>query len=399
MLLRDTLKDIVAIQKEILAKQDVGVRRDLLGSVDLKSGHAVVISGIRRCGKSTALKQLMKDSGDYHYFNFEDQRAINFEVSDFEKLDSIFDENPAERYFFDEVQNVAGWERYVRSKLDEGKKCFITGSNASLLSKELGTKLTGRHLTYELFPMSFAEMLRLTGKMPSLSSFKEYFRKGGFPEYIKDDGNEYILQQLFSDIIQKDIVVRYGLRDVKLIENIALYLISNAGKEFSYTGLKKLFDVGSTNSVTDYVSYFEDSYLLFTIPRFSYSIRKQMVNPKKAYAIDQGLVKSNTISFSEDNGNILENIVFLQLRRKYGQIYYYKEKSECDFLVKEKNRITQAIQVCYKLDEDNKGRELRGLKDAMEQLKINRGVIITMDQEDRIGDIDVIPVWKWLLAE
>ena len=398
MILKDILKDIVNLQKEDLVKQDIGIQRDLIKDLDLKCSHVLIISGIRRCGKSTLLKQIMKKSSKFFYFNFEDQRALDFEVSDFEKLDDIFHElyGGSDIYFFDEIQNVKGWERFVRKMQDLGKKFIITGSNASLLSKELGTKLTGRHLTNELFPFSYSEMLRFFRNNSSLNSFQEYFDNGGFPEYLKYR-NPQILQQVLNDIIIRDVVVRYNLKNSKIVKDLFIYLLTNVSKEFSYNKLKKLFNFGSVNTVISYISYFEETYLLFTIPRFSYSYKKQLVNPKKTYVIDVGLARANSVSFSEDNGRILENIVFLKLRRKHKDIYYFKENNECDFLIKEKGKIIRAVQVCYELNEENKNRELNGLKEAMEEFELKKGTIITLNQKDRFGKIEVTPVWKWLI--
>jgi predicted AAA+ superfamily ATPase len=398
MILKDTLREIVQRQKEELGRQELGVPRELLNSPDSKSSHAAIISGIRRCGKSTLLRQLMKKLNNFYYFNFEDQRLIGFEVSDFEKLDAAFKElyGESKYYFFDEIQNIPGWERFVRKMQDSGKKFFITGSNASLLSRELGTKLTGRHMLYELFPFSFAEMLKLRKKKPSLDSFKDYLNQGGFPEYLKY-GDDAMLQQVFKDILNRDIVVRHGLRNSKLVEQLALYLLANSGKEFSHNKLRKMFDAGSTNTMTSYVSFFEDSYIIFTIPKFDYSYKKQLVNAKKVYAIDTGLARVNSVSFSEDNGRMLENAVFLHLRRKHKDIYYFREKKECDFLVKEKGKITGALQVCYELTEDNKEREMAGLKEAMERFNLKTGIILTLKQKDDFGSIKVIPAWEWML--
>jgi predicted AAA+ superfamily ATPase len=397
MLLKETIRKVVELQSLEVGALDRGTKRDILDSIDMSSPMAIIVSGVRRCGKSTLLRQIMKNNDGYNYFNFEDERALNFDVSDFERLDDVFKEiNPGAKYYcFDEIQNVEGWERFVRRKIDEGKKFFITGSNSTLLGSELSTKLTGRHLTYNLFPMSYTEALRLIGEQASLESFNKYFHQGGFPGYIKYD-NDMMLQQVFDDIVVKDIVVRRGLKDPILVKNLAIYLMTNAGKEFSYNGLKKYFDLGAASTVSNFVSYFEDSYLLFTVPKFSYSYKKQLMNPKKAYAVDHGLARVNSVSFSEDKGRILENIVFLQLRRLYPSIYYFRENSECDFIVKDRAGGMQAIQVCYRLEEDTLRREMKGLIEAMEMTGIRKGMIITLDQEDKFDDVDIIPAWKWL---
>jgi len=398
MLLGERIKEIAQIQEKDFLSQEKGVKRDLLDIIEVNVPRAVIISGIRRCGKSTLLKQLMEKADKCNFFNFEDNRASGFDVNDFEKLDQVFEEiHPGmDCYYFDEIQVVPEWERFVRGKLDHGKKMVITGSNASLLSRELGTKLTGRHLTYELFPFSYSEALRMKGRSPSLSTFNEYVERGGFPEYMLS-GTPDILQQLFRDIITRDIIVRYGLRKAVLVQSLASYLLSNVGSEFSYSKLAEMFGI-TTKSVIDYVYFFEASYMLFTVPMFSYSYQKTIKNAKKVYGIDPGFIKANTLSFTDNNGSLLENIVFLQLRRSHrsDSIYYYKGKRECDFIAADRKKPVQAIQVCYKLTNDNMQREIDGVMEAMDELKIKNGLIITMDQTDKFGEVEVIPAWKWM---
>ena len=404
MLLKETIRRIVISQKEDISSSEYGLERELLSGIDANTPYAIVLSGVRRCGKSTLLRQMMKKTKKYYYFNFEDPRAAGFELNDFQRLEEVFREEygAAEHYFFDEIQNVGRWELFVRSMLDKGKKFVITGSNASLLSRELGTRLTGRHLTYELFPFSFTEFLGMKKEKPSASVFWDYLKKGGFPEFLKYGKNES-LQMLLSDIIARDIVVRHRIKDERKIKAMATYLLTNTGKEFSYNSLKKTFGIGSVNSAIAFVSYFEDSYLLFTLPKFDYSLKKQIVNPKKVYSVDNGLSSANSASFSDDNGRVLENSVFLHLRRQNREIFYFREKSECDFLVREKSKITRAIQVCYGLNEDNKEREIKGLQEAMSKFNLNDGLILTYNQEDRIDlgrkEIKVLPAWKWMLEK
>jgi predicted AAA+ superfamily ATPase len=226
--------------------------------------------------------------------------------------------------------------------------------------------------------------------------------KGGFPEYLRV-GRAEVLQELLNDILVRDIAVRHKIRNIKTIREMALFLLTNVGKEFSYNSLKKTFSLGSTNSVISFVSYFEDSYLLYTIPRFDYSLKKQLISPKKAYSIDNGMSNVNSASFSEDKGRMLENMVSLNLRRRFNDIYYFHGKNECDFLVKEGVKITQAVQVCHELNEDNKDLETNGLKEALDKFKLSRGLILTFNQEDNLEaggrDILVKPVWKWLLHD
>jgi len=402
MILKDTLRNIVKAQRANLDLSEASIEREALKQIEVKIPFVIVLSGIRRCGKSTLLKQLMKRVKDFYYFNFEDTRAVNFEVEDFQKLDEIFLEEYGNKdyYFFDEIQNVQKWELFVRAILDKKKYIIITGSNASLLSRELGTRLTGRHLRFELFPFSYKEFLLLSDKKPNITSFEEYFTNGGFPEYLKLKKSA-ILQELLNDILNRDVAIRHKLRNLKSLREMALYLLTNVGKEFSYNNLKKTFNLGSTNSAISFVSYFEDSYLLFPIPKFDYSLKKQLVNPKKIYSVDNGLTNINSSSFSQDKGKLLENLVFISLRKKYKDIFYFQEKGECDFVIKEGIKITKAIQVCFDLNDENKDREINGLIEALEKFDLNEGIILTYKQEDKfkIKDkkVKVLPVWNWLL--
>lgn len=401
MILKETLRAIVKSQRKDLTESESGVIREKLNDMDLSLPFALVISGARRCGKSTLLRQLIKKKNNFYYFNLEDPRTAAFEVNDFQKLNDIFIEEygKADCYFFDEIQNAEKWELFVRQMLDKKMHFVLTGSNASLLSKELGTRLTGRHLRYELFPFSFKEFLKITKSNASNDSFKVYLDSGGFPQYLKDKRSE-ILHELLNDIITRDIVVRHKLRNPKIVKEIAVYLLTDIGKEFSYRSLKETFELGSTNTAIFLISCFEDSYLLFTVPRFSYSLKNQIRNPKKIYSVDNGLSAVNSASFSEDKGRMLENLVFLHLRKNYKNIFYFREKYECDFLVGEKNKISAAIQVCFDLNDDNRDREIKGLDEAMKKLNLKEGLILTFNQEDELFTsnkrIIIKPVWKWL---
>ncbi len=402
MMLKDTLKNIIETQRWELNAFDPGVERKESNLVDTSLPYAIIISGIRRCGKSTLLHQLLGKLNSFYYLNFEDTRLIGFEAQDFEKLDEAFDElyGEAEFYLFDEIQNIENWEIFVRSRLDRRKKFIITGSNASLLSRELGTRLTGRHVDIELFPFSFEEMLLFGQIKGSADTFDEYLFNGGFPEYLKFR-KPYLLRELLNDILQRDIVARHNIRDSRSLRAMAVYLLTNAGKVFSYNGLRRMFDLGSTNTAISYVSYLEDSYLIFTVPKFDYSLKKQIVNERKVYSVDNGLSVANSASLTRDRGRMLENAVFVALRRSHREIYYFRERGECDFLIKEGNALSEAIQVTYELNEDNKDREINGLLEALSKFDLVGGLILTHSQEDRFTidgrEITVLPVWKWML--
>ncbi len=369
-------------------------------NVKLGSSHVEVISGIRRCGKSTLMDQLKhRYKAGTAYFNFEDPRVHDFDVADFQKLDEVIGQRK-KVYFFDEIQNVPSWEIYVRQLHDRGKKVFITGSNASLLSKELGTRLTGRHLRHELFPFSYVEFLLYKKLKNSQTAFEYYVQHGGFPEYLRDE-NQEILQVLLKDIVSRDIAVRYGIKNTRTLMDITLFLISNVGKEVTYNSLRKAFNVGSANTVSDYLSWLEDTYLLFFLQRFSWSAKNRAVNPRKVYAIDTGMVNANSLSFTKDKGRLLENIIYLFLRQKNFDLSYFREQAECDFVVFEKGKCKMVIQVCEQLHNENKARETKGLLEAMDFFGLKSGIIITQKQKDILEfdkqTIQLIPANQFMM--
>jgi uncharacterized protein len=398
MLSRLTIEQIVDSQKARLIKMNPGLPRAITGFHNLSS-HAFIITGIRRCGKSTLLQQIINASTQkYIYLNFEDPRLAGFDLSDFNRLQEIAEENDIETFFFDEIQLVNQWEIYVRFRLDEGYRIFITGSNATMLSKELGTKLTGRHISRELFPFSYREYLLFTEQHACNESSRTYLNSGGFPEFLKTGMSE-ILMQTFNDIIIRDIALRFNIKNTILMQQLSVWLLSNVGKLFTGNSLRKLFQIGSSASIMEYLSYFSDAYLFFFVPRFSYSGKVQMVNPKKIYCIDNGFIKTNSISFTDDHGRLLENMVFLHLRRTTTEIYYFAEKKECDFVVFQQKKLLALYQVCWQVDMDNIERETNGLKEAMEFFGVNHGYIITANQTDSFilenTTITVLPFYEW----
>ena len=401
MITRQNLVEVIKSQREWISSVERGIIRDQLDEITLKKSFAIIISGIRRCGKSTLLNQILRKQGKFYYLNLEDPRLEGFELVDFNKADEIFHELYGDGgvYFFDEIQNIEKWEKFIRFLADRKNKIVITGSNASLLSRELGTRLTGRHINYELFPFSYSEFLKISNKKAGEESYGEYLYKGGFPEFLKD-GDITLLNGLLKDVLIRDIVSRFGIKNISILNKLAIYLISNVGKEFSYNSLKKMLEVKSVQSIIDYISYLEDSYLIFSVPKFSYSFKKQQVNPKKIYSIDNGLSYSNSVSFSKDKGKMLENNVFISLRRRYKEIFYFQKNKECDFIIKEKDKVIRAIQVCYDFNNENKDREIKGLLEAMDELGLKEGLILTYNQEDKFNienkKVIIKPVWKWL---
>jgi predicted AAA+ superfamily ATPase len=402
MIPESAINQIFTSQRENNLTRDIGLQREALQGFPDLSSYAMIVSGIRRCGKSTLLFQLLKKRyPEALYLNFEDPRLYEFEMKDFARLDKVIAATGSKVLLFDEIQIIPEWERYVRQKLDEGFKMVITGSNASLLSKELGTKLTGRHITKELFPFSYREFNLFRKLKPSVDSLLQYLHTGGFPEYVKQGANE-ILNHIFDDILIRDIAVRYGIRDVKTLQRLALYLVSNVGNLVTANRLKNLFEVGSSNTITEHLSHLEDCYLFHLIPKFSYSLRKQMVNPRKVYAVDTGMISVNSGSFTDDDGRKLENLVYLHLRQRYREIYYFSEKGECDFVVFANGHAVEAVQVCFDLNPDNLDREVNGLMEALTSLNLEKGKIITVRQQDRYEKeghlIEVIPCHEFLLS-
>ncbi|WP_024466713.1 ATP-binding protein [Treponema pedis] len=403
-MLKARLKEIYLSQIKGLEFADNGVYREALNDMPKLKTHALVISGVRRCGKSTLLRQFIKKIGSpFFYLNFDDLRLLEFSVPDYALLDELIDEAGVPLIFFDEIQAAKNWELYIRQKLDEGFQVVLTGSNASLLSRELGTKLTGRHIVKELFPFSYSEYLRFSKRKNTYKSFQEYFQSGGFPEYLKLKAPE-ILTQLQKDILYRDIAVRYGVSDEHSLQSLYVFLASNVGSLISPSKLKTVAGVKSHTTVLEYFSYFENSYLLSMVPKFAWSQKAQSLAPKKVYLTDIGFIRTAGFLFSENAGHILENFVFNELRRKYGaaddkQIYYFTDNDcECDFVVNPAFA-PQCIQVCAKLDNENGEREIRGVLCAMEFFGLTEGLILTENSNDLFVQdkkkVRILPVWEY----
>lgn len=417
---KNLLAAVLKEQHEAFLSRDLGVEREILKELEkvVSSPQIIVITGLRRVGKSTLLAQIAKKylKHDFYFVNFEDERLLNFQVSNFdtlhETLISLFGEKKI--FLFDEIQNVPEWERFVRRLHDQGYKFIVTGSNASLLSQELGTRLTGRSVRVELLPFSFREYLAFRKvKVPDLGVLttrekgslrklaNEYIIFGGIPDALKYPELE-VHKTLYDDVLYRDIATRYKLENVKSLKELAFYLISNAASLVSYNKLKDLLKLGSVNTVIKYVGYLENSWLFLVINKYAYSVKEQQVAPKKVYGIDTGLIKSVGFSFSENKGKLIENAVFLQLRRKQNDIYYYKTAKgyEVDFFLPKDGLLIQSVQDFGSLETQE--RELRALVDtANEQRKAKNLVIVTESDKlelKREGkQIKVVPLYEWLL--
>ncbi|MDD5777773.1 MAG: ATP-binding protein [Treponema sp.] len=374
-------------------------------SVSPLPSFARIITGVRRCGKSTVVQMhFLKKSA--FYLNFEDTSLYGFDTKDFEILNEAIEkfskENSCKYLCFDEIQSVNGWEIFVHRKLEENYLVIVTGSNASLLSWELGTRLTGRHLDYEMFPFSFQEFCVLKKLKINTNSFSKYLTQGGFPEAIKNESDE-ILQRLFDDILTRDIAVRHSIRDVRTLKILSLYLASNCGNLISGSKLSAQLGIKTNVTILEYLSYLEQCYLFFFVPKFNYSAKAQSVNPKKVYCIDTGMIQSVTLSSNADAGRMLENAVFIELRRRTKNIWYYSESSfECDFLYGHDSVPENAVQVCYELTSENREREVRGLVETCRKFPEVKPLIVTFNQKDKISYdgmiIEAIPAVEFFTA-
>lgn len=297
---------------------------------------------------------------------------------------------------------------------EQARKIFITGSNATMLSSEISSSLTGRNKVLELFPFSFSEYLRMEDKTYHteqlsvkqrallLNDLNSYLEAGGFPLVVKEKDAE-IAHSLFQDILYRDIVVRYKLSNVEEVRQIALYMASNIAKLFSYATLQTVSGLKSLSSVKNYLQYFEASYLFYYVKKFDYSVKKQIMNSRKVYAVDNVIPNRLGFRFSENKGRLLENAVFVELKRRGCELFYFSEKYECDFLVKKNLHITEAIQVTYALNADNLYREMGGLAEAMHAYNIPKGTLIVFDDNKYPVELEqgvtVIPLYKWFLNE
>jgi predicted AAA+ superfamily ATPase len=393
------IQAVVVEQAESFRLLDIGISREILPLLPVINTHALVVSGIRRCGKSVLLHQFVRNEIDeVFYFNFADIRLFNFSVKDFVLLDEIVNTTGKKILFFDEIQLVSGWELYVRQKLDQKIRVIITGSNARMLSVELGTNLTGRHISKELFPFSYREFCLLQNFNLNKDSYESYLEQGGFPEFLKTNNKE-LLSSLVEDIIYRDVATRHAIRDINGLKNLCIFLMSVVAKQISPSKLTTVIGVKSPSTVLEYLSYFESSYVINLIPKFSYSVKARMLSEKKVYIVDNGLIHVSSISASKDTGRKFENTIYWDIRRKTKFIWYLSDnQSECDFIYK-LNDTYFALQVCCELHHDNQEREIKGIITAMKYFNLNEATIVTLDQSDLIlvdtYRIKVIPAYQF----
>jgi len=417
MISKELTKEILFEQRKKLIAKDFGVEREQLHKVKSKLDlpHILVISGIRRCGKSTLLKQVVDrffSNTNFYYINFDDERWLDFAAKDFnviyECLYELFGE--ARTFFIDEIQNVTAFETFVRRFYDDGFKFIITGSNSDLLHSELAVKLTGRYLEIPLLPFNFREFLSYKNIEVNATTFydtvqrvaiREHFEtflfSGGMPEWIRFSDTD-VLKQTYDNLITKDIAIRFKINHLTEMRQTYQYLITNFGRCFSYNSVAKQMML-EKNTVKNYIDYLELTFFAKQIYKFDHSYRKQIANEKKMYIVDNGFIPLISNTLTKDKGRLLENCCCNQLLT-FGEVFYFAQKAECDFVVIDKNQNTkQLYQITFEMNSFNRKREIEGLMEAMQFFDKKNGFILTYDTEETLSindfHIEIVPVWKW----
>jgi len=424
-------KDIFKILIVDSQEKDLSYVRDRDLEIPLDTGKIISLIGVRRSGKTHVLYSIIKkirktvDPKNLVYINFEDDRLFPIELKDLNTmLDAYYEMYPDKKnekvyFFFDEIQNVQNWEKFIRRLYDtENCVVFLTGSSAKLLSKEIATALRGRTLSFEVFPLSFSEFLRFRGINTDVHSSKsrariknalaDYPIRGGFPEIVNYDRAVFLktLQEYIDLIMYRDIIERYRVSNTFLLKRLIKFCYSNISTLVSFNKLYNDFKSEglsiSRNTVYEYISYLEDANALFTVPIYAKSVREQWRNPRKIYSVDVGFKTAMDFPLSMDTGRVFENIVFLELRRKTERIYYFKGKREVDFYYMAGGE-ERLLNVSYQMDlPATREREISSLVEAMKNFSLEQGSIVTSEHKELIkteaGKIYVIPLWEWLLT-
>ena len=435
MIIKELL-DIVAELNFWYKEQDIGIERselkEVIKIVDMK-GIAAIVLGVRRAGKTYLAKQILKKKIKQKtkkeqtlYINFEDNKLepyLNGDILDniYETYRYYINKNDFAYIVLDEVHNVDRWEKWIRMMLEkkENVKIIVTGSGSKILTEKLASVLTGRKVTYSLFPLSFEDFLLFKGigkrylpKKEKDFLLREYIEFGALPLVVlaeKSEQKKYFLQEVYDDIITKDIMFKYKLREEDILRKVA-YLTTNSFARYISirkirNSLKSIMKIDvSPSTLSYYLEYFERSFLFIFLPIFSYNIKDQLQYPRKVYCVDTGLVNAIILKFSENIGRLYENIVAIELKRKNKEIYYWKnpQHEEVDFVVKEGLKVKQLIQVCYDTEDySTKKREIKALLKASKELSCKNLLVITEDKEgEEIVDnkkIKYVPLWRWLL--
>lgn len=421
------LKDIVLKQKlkkeELLKSQYVNRTKEPFAKKWLDSNLIKVVLGPRRAGKSVFSLLLLKDR-DFMYFDFDDEvLASEGGIGTAElmkELHSVYGD--IKTVLFDEIQNLPAWELFANRLHREGYNLVLTGSNARLLSMELATHLTGRHMPIELLPFDFKEFLK--GKKfeidPEYKSLPEkhgqllnlldqYLLKGGFPEVVVSnlDPVDY-LEVLFDSLLFKDVVKRHRVKFSTQISTLGSHLVNNFASLYTFNKLMKSLNLKSVHTVDKYTAYLEEAYLIFSLTRYSPKSRQRINSPKKVYVVDNGFVTAKAIQHSPDKGKLMENLVFTELVKRGAKpnrdLFYYKTRNdrEIDFVVKKGTEVTELIQVCYEsINSDVEQRETKALVEASGELNVKKLTVLTWDEKREVEKDGMTilfkPLWEWLL--
>lgn len=416
------LKSVLKDQAERFTKQDPGIEREALKKVKKLAAtpFAIVVSGLRRAGKSTLLSQIAQTiyHGDCYVVNFEDERLAGLRLADLDAvhqgLIELFGEKTT--FLLDEIQNVPEWERFARRMVDAGNKLYIAGSNARLLDKELGTLLTGRYVPIELFPFSLREFLRFknqptgyprvlttTERAVLLRHLHAYLSLGGIPDHLKYPTLEWP-KTIYTDVLYRDVAARYNITQTGTIRELSFYLLSTIAQRTSLNKVKELVRVKNVTTVKQYIDFLASAWLFFVVSCYSPSVKKQQIAPKKIYCVDTGLVHAVAFSATPNRGPMLENLAFLELKRRVAEVYYYKTSGnrEVDFYAPKERLL---IQVCQTMtNADTVEREISALQEAQRETGIRRGLVLTGDfsgesVKEKHSTIDIIPMVQWLLQK
>ena len=431
---RSLLKAIIVDHKERFLAEQEYVPRTLTNRLldNLDKPEIIVITGVRRSGKSTLMKLVCREMlhtrsvapAQVLYLNFEDERFLGFQETDYSALlEAYYElEQPASRkyFFLDEIHNLSGWERWLARLYESGEiKIFVSGSNASLLSPEIGARLTGRNRQIVTWPFSFQEFRTFRKRSTNARSFyraeskallrsdlEAYLIQGGFPEPVKQ-ADSGLLQQYYQDILYRDIAFRYQVRHLRELKELAFYLASNPASIHSYESLRRLIGSRSVTTVKNHLEILENVFLFFRLQLFDFSVKRQIYNPGKFYLIDTGLFNAMAYRFSENRGHLLENLIYIELRRREKEIFYWKSRkgNEVDFIIRHSKGALQAVQVCLSFQSaETRERECRALVLAGKELGVKE--LLVLSAEDEPGSltmegitINIIPVWQWLLEE
>ena len=418
---KETLRLVIVDQRKSIEgkfRDKNIIVRDASKSIVLKAPTAFIVLGVRRAGKSTLSEQLFTED-KFGYINFDDERLLGATKDDLNVILQIFYElygSDLGNIILDEIQLVPGWEPFV-SRLRDTKKVIVTGSSSKLLSGELSTRLTGRHIDLLLFPFSFNEFLTYkhwnipkafatTDKAEIVGLLDEYMSSGGFPEQFTL--GRQIIRNIYNDIITKDVVIRHKIKHIDDLRQVARFLVSNSSKEFTYSSLRGVTRAKSLITLSNWVRYLEEAYLIFRIERFSYKLKQTILAPKKIYCVDVGIIKEISPEPVSNKGRLMENTVAVELikdsKNAGFEVFYWKDYQgrEVDFVIKEGREITRLIQATYATSREAiEDREIKSLVMASKELRCKNLFIVTWDYEGSIitegKKIVLVPLWKWLL--